>query len=86
MEPHKVIKAPLATEAAFRMIEEENKLVFIVDRRANKKVIKEAVEKLYGVKVQKVNTLITPKGEKKAFVKLEPEYSASDLATKIGLF
>ncbi|MBS7248509.1 MAG: 50S ribosomal protein L23 [Candidatus Jordarchaeales archaeon] len=86
MEPHEVIKAPLATESAFRMIEEENKLVFIVDRRANKKAIRAAVEKLYGVKVEKVNTLITPRGEKKAFVKLKPEFNAADLATKIGLF
>jgi len=86
LDPYKVIKAPLATEATFRMVEEENKLVFLVDRRVNKKEIKNAVEKLYDVKVEKVNTLITPKGEKKAFVKLKPEYNAADIATKIGLF
>ena len=70
MDPYKVIKAPLATEATFRMVEEENKLVFLVDRRVNKKEIKNAVEKLYDVKVEKVNTLITPKGEKRHLLSL----------------
>ena len=66
-------------------IENENKIVFIVDIRANKKQIKMEVEKLFGVKVEKVNTLITPDGRKKAFVKLAPEYSALELATKLGI-
>ncbi|MHA1627280.1 MAG: 50S ribosomal protein L23, partial [Candidatus Asgardarchaeia archaeon] len=48
--------------------------------------IKWAVEKLYNVKVEKVNTLITPDGRKKAYVKLSKEYSAIDLGTRLGLF
>jgi len=63
-----------------------NKLVFIVDIRADKKMIKNAVEQLYEVKVEKVNTLITPRGEKKAFVTLKPEFKASELAVKLGIF
>jgi large subunit ribosomal protein L23 len=47
--------------------------------------VKNAVEKLYEVKVDKVTTLITPYGEKKAFVKLKPEYKASDVAIKLGI-
>ncbi|MHA1834598.1 MAG: 50S ribosomal protein L23, partial [Candidatus Baldrarchaeia archaeon] len=62
------------------------KLTFIVDRRANKPTIKKAVESLFKVKVDKVNTLITPDGRKKAYVKLSPEYSAADIATKLGIF
>ena len=38
------------------------------------------------VKVEKVNTLITMKGEKKAYVKLKPEYDASEIAARLGLF
>ncbi len=86
MDPHEIIISPDVTEKSVKMIEGENKLVFIVRREANKKQVKEAVEKLYDVKVEKVNTSITPKGIKKAYVKLAPEYSASEVATRIGIF
>ena len=84
--PYSIIIRPVITEKAVELIERENKLTFIVNRRATKKQIREAVEKLYGVRVVKVNTLITPEGEKKAYVKLAPEYKASDIAMKIGIF
>jgi len=83
---YKIIKRPLITEKTFDLIERENKLVFIVKRHANKNQIKRAIEKLHNVKVIKVNTIITPKGEKKAFVKLHPEYSAQDIAIDLGIF
>ena len=83
---YKVIKRPLITEKTFDLIEKENKLVFIVGRSTNKNQIKRAVEKIHNVKVLKVNTLITPKGEKKAFVKLHPDNSAQDLAIDLGIF
>ena len=83
---YKIIKKPLITEKTFDLIEKENKLVFIVNIKANKIQIKKAIEKLHNVKVIKVNTMITPKGEKKAFVKLHPEYSAQDIAIDLGIF
>jgi large subunit ribosomal protein L23 len=83
---YKIIKRPLITEKTFDLIEKENKLVFIVNRKANKDQIKKAIEKLHNVKVIKVNTMITSKGEKKAFVKLHPEYSAQDIAIDLGIF
>jgi len=83
---YKIIKKPLITEKTFDLIEKENKLVFIVNKRANKNQIKRAIEKLHNVKVIKVNTLITSRGEKKAFVKLHPEYSAQDIAIDLGIF
>ncbi len=83
---YKIIKKPLITEKTFDLIEKENKLVFIVDRKANKSQIKKAVEKLHNVKVKKVNTMITPQGNKKAFVKLHPEFSAQDIAIDLGIF
>ena len=85
MEAQKVIKYPMMTERSVNMIENENKLVFIVDRRANKDDIKAAVKELYEVDATTVNTLITPKGEKKAFVKLSDEYDASDVAIRLGI-
>ncbi|WP_457751132.1 50S ribosomal protein L23 [Thermococcus sp.] len=86
MDPYKVIIKPVVTEKAVAMIENENKLTFIVDKRATKADIKRAVEVMFEVKVEKVNTLITMRGEKKAYVKLKPEYNASEVAARIGLF
>ncbi len=79
MEAHKIIQYPLMTERSVNMIEYENKLVFIVDRSAK------AVEELYEVEVETVNTLITRKSEKKAFIKLKEEYDASDVAIRLGI-
>ncbi|MGQ9720020.1 MAG: 50S ribosomal protein L23 [Candidatus Jordarchaeum sp.] len=84
--PYKVIIRPVTTESVLELIESENKLVFLVDRRYNKQIIKRAVEELYDVKVEKVTTLILPGGKKKAYVKLSPEHSAIDVATEIGVF
>lgn len=86
MEADKVILGLLISQDTVELIERENKLTFWVDLRASKREIKMAVEQLYQVGVEKVNTLITPRGEKKAFVKLKPEYRASDLAVRLGVF
>lgn len=85
MNPQEVILNPIMTESTTRQIEEENRLVFIVNIKANKVDVKKAVEELYEVKVSRVNTLITPRGRKKAFVKLEPDYKAADVAIKLGI-
>ena len=81
-----IILYPLITEDAVNLVENENKLVFIVNAKADKSRIKKSVERLYAVQVEKVTLLITSKGQKKAFVKLKPEYKASDLAIKLGIF
>ncbi len=81
-----VILYPLITEDAVNLIESENKIVFIVDMKADKSSIKKSVEEQYSVKVDKVNFLINSKGSKKAFVKFAPEDKASDLAIKLGIF
>jgi large subunit ribosomal protein L23 len=85
MESDKIILYPMMTERSVNMIEYENKLVFIVDRRANKKQIMNAIKELYEVEAEMVNTLITKKGEKKAFVKLKDEFDASDVAIRLGI-
>lgn len=80
-----VLRHPLLSEKAIALIEKENKLVFVVDTHASKSQIKEEVEKTYSVKVEDVNTVMTQKGEKRAFVKLSKDNKASDLATKLGI-
>jgi len=85
MDAHEVILYPLMTEAASMMIETENKIVFMVSLKANKVAVRKAVEKLYEVRVKRVNIQVTPRGEKKAFVKLQPNYKAADVAIKLGM-
>lgn len=68
-----------------KKIEDNNTLVFIVDVRANKPQIKASVKKLYDIEASKVNTLIRPDGQKKAYVRLAPDYDALDVANKIGI-
>lgn len=82
----RVIIHPDVTEKSMRLIETENKLVFVVARESNKAQIKTELEKLYEVKVSTINTLITPKGLKKAYVELSPEFKAEEIATRIGIF
>ena len=85
MRSSEIIKRIVITQDAVSLIERENKITFIVDLRATKNDVKRAVEELYGVKVERVNTMITPHGEKKAYVKLKPEYKAADLAVELGI-
>lgn len=80
-----IIKYGLNNENAARQIEANNTLVMIVDILANKPQIKKAFEELYAVKVRKVNTLITPKGKKKAYIKLLNEGDAVNVASEIGI-
>ena len=75
----------MTTESANQKIEENNTLVFIVDVRATKKQIKAAVNRMYDIQCKKVNTLIRPDGQKKAYVRLTADYDALDVANKIGI-
>merc|ERR1739847_109986 len=85
MDAYVIIKHPLTTESAMKKIEDNNTLVFICAVKANKHQIKSAVKKLYDINVAKVNTLIRPDGQKKAYVRLAPDYDALDVANKIGI-
>jgi len=85
LDPYDVILYPVMTEVASRMLEAENKLVFVVSLKASRDDVRRAVEELYEVKVDRVNITVTPKGEKKAFVKLHPDYKAVDVAIKLGI-
>lgn len=58
LDEHKIIIHPLNTESSMRKIEENNTLVFIVDVKANKAQIKQALKKLYDIDTVKINTLI----------------------------
>ncbi|MBS3145763.1 50S ribosomal protein L23 [Candidatus Woesearchaeota archaeon] len=85
MEAYRVIKNPLSTEKAIRLMETENKLLFVVDKKATKEDVKKAVEKVLKVKVAKVRTFVNQKGQKRAYITLSPESLAVDVATELGL-
>merc|ERR1712046_361254 len=79
-------KYPRTTKSAMKKIEENNTLVFIVDVRASKSQIKEAIKKMYEpIDVLKINTLVRPDGQKKAYVHLTQDFDALDVANKIGI-
>lgn len=84
LELSEVILYPYMTEKAVRLTE-KNKIVFIVPRSVGKPEIKRALEENYGVKVEKINTVISPLGKKKAYVLLSKESSAGELASKLGM-
>jgi large subunit ribosomal protein L23 len=54
-------------------MESENKLVFVVDKKAKKEEIKKEIESLFNTKVKSVNTFITIKGEKRAYIQFSDE-------------
>ena len=80
-----IIKYPLATEKSIRLMEAENKLIFVVEQAATKPQIKKAIEETFDVKVEKVRTLNTPDNKKRAYVTFNAETPAIDVATKLGL-
>ncbi len=76
---------PVTTEKAISGIELRNTLTFLADAGAKKPDIKKQVEAEYGAKVLRVNTSITPKGRKKAFVVLREKGKAADIAARLKL-
>jgi large subunit ribosomal protein L23 len=85
MDPYKIIMYPLMGEKATILREKENKLSFIVANDATKIDVAEAVEALYSVKVVQTNIIITTKGKKKAHVRLDPKFSAEEIASQFGV-
>lgn len=85
MDPMEVLLYPSLTEKSVGMVERENKIVFVVRRDASKREIKSAFEKLFKVKVEKINTLVDAKGNKKAYIKIAKGYNAVDIATRLGM-
>ncbi len=87
LEPHQIILRPLVTEKGYHKAERCNSYAFEVNRMAGKDDIREAVEKLFDVKVVSVNTQNRKgkprrnrfrKGQtqawKKAIITLDPEH------------
>ena len=85
MDEHKIIKYPISTEKSIRMMEAENKLMFVVDKKSTKAQIKQAIEKMFATKIKKLNTRVGPDAKKVAYVTFTDEKPAIDIATDLGL-
>jgi large subunit ribosomal protein L23 len=81
-----VIEHPLVTEKAMNQMDFDNKLQFMVHMDATKPEVVSEVEERYEVEVVKVNTQVTPKGRKKATVRLSEDDDAQEVASRIGVF
>jgi len=80
-----MIKYFIVTEKTTAELE-KNILTAVVDIRAKKPDIKKEIERKFDVKVDKGHVSITPKGEKKAYIKINPEYSAEEILANLGVF
>ncbi|MFH1322609.1 MAG: 50S ribosomal protein L23 [Methanosarcinales archaeon] len=77
---------PHVTEKATMLAEQNNLLQFIVGVDDTKTKVKKEIEALFKVKVHSVNTMMTTKGKKKAIVVFEDPNTATELASRLGLF
>ena len=85
MHAQDVLKFVLMTEKAVQLIESQNKLVFVVDRRATKPAIKKAAESMFNSKIINVKTVIDQSGRKKAFIRFTKEGEAGEIAIRLGI-
>ena len=75
---------PMVTEKAVMLIEGKNTLVFEIVMTMTKSELRREFEEMFKVKVEKINTLIK-KNKKYAYIKLNKNNPAIDIATKLGL-
>ncbi len=86
MDSYDILIKPHVTEKTMNLIDFNNEITFVVNRKANKDQIKRVFEDLYEEKVARVNTHITPKGIKVAYIKLVEEEMAEEIAVQLGVF
>jgi large subunit ribosomal protein L23 len=82
---HRILLHAYVTEKSMDEMERLNKLEFMVDRRATRAQVKDAVQSLYQCKVSKVNTRIVRSG-KIATVTFAKGFSAEDIGGRAGVF
>ncbi len=81
-----MIQNPYVTEKATLMAEKDNVLQFIVDLNDTKASVKREIETLFKVKVARINMMMTSKGKKKAIVSFVESNTATELASRLGIF
>src|SRR3989344_4883696 len=85
IDPFSTLRFVLMSEKAIQIIESQNKLVFVVDRKAKKGDIRKAVESEFNTQVDSVQTMSDQKARKKAYVKFKKPGEAGEIAIKLGI-
>jgi large subunit ribosomal protein L23 len=85
LDPYEHLRFVLMTEKSIQLIETQNKMVFVVRRKATKPDIKKAVENAFQTPISKVTTVIDQKGRKKVFIKFAKEGMAGEIAIRLGI-
>jgi large subunit ribosomal protein L23 len=80
-----ILKYPFVTEKAMVLLENQNKLQFLVRKEATKSQIKREIEKAFDQKVTNVRTLMNTHGEKKAIVSFENQKAAEEILSRLGI-
>ena len=80
-----ILISPCTSERFYKKMEKDNTIIFYVNQKANKQQIKSAFKDAFGVQPQRVNTMNTVLGRKKAFIKIPKSNEASEIANKMGL-
>lgn len=80
-----ILVAPCTSERFYKKLETENTIIFYVAPKATKKDIKQSFKDAFNVVPERVNTLNTTLGRKKAYIKIPRTIEASEIANKIGL-
>jgi large subunit ribosomal protein L23 len=80
-----ILKYPFVTEKAMVLLENQNKLQFLVRKEATKSQIKREIEKAFDQKVTSVRTLMNTHGEKKAIVSFENQKAAEEILSRLGI-
>jgi len=85
VNPYDIIRMPWITEKSMEARSKENRMEFIVNSKATKPQVAQAVEALFDAEVAKVNIRITKHG-KLASVRLAEGYDAEEAAMLLGAF
>ncbi len=80
-----ILKYPYSTEKSSGQVEKYSQLQFIVDHKANKDQIKQAIQKMFEQPVTAVRTMMTNKGEKKAIISFENDKAAEEILSRLGI-
>jgi len=80
-----VLSYPFVTEKAMMMLENQNKLQFVVDSDATKNQIKREIERAFEQEVTHVSTMMTMDGQKKAVISFANEKAAEEILSRLGI-
>lgn len=80
-----ILEYPFVTEKAMAALENQSKLLFVVDNRASKPEIRRELEASFGHPISSIRTINTTDGRKKAIVSFEDPKAAEEILSRLGV-